>query len=282
MDISLMASSPAIILANHYQFAPDERVHNGPVLSCMQLWCHSGAGTIIANGQSMPLPPGGAVLLPWAHDIVYQAARREPMLVSGIHVVAGLDDALDPSVIRPMHRGEPRSGVDEGEHPLRARIWPLTLNDHPVLAHLSEYALHAYLRGASAGLLRQLGALLVAEWQRALSARASAEPEPLARARAYLASRLGRRIPRAELARASGVSMATLQRLTAAHLRLSPSAWAQQLRLDAAAQLLAHSRVGLAEIASRSGFYDAFHFSRAFKSRYGEAPAAWRRRQRPL
>lgn len=48
-------------------------------------------------------------------------------------------------------------------------------------------------------------------------------------------------------------------------------------RLDRAAALLARSNYGIAEIARLSGFADPFHFSRAFKTAYGQSPRALRR-----
>jgi AraC-like DNA-binding protein len=59
----------------------------------------------------------------------------------------------------------------------------------------------------------------------------------------------------------------------------TPRAFIQQARLDRARELLAHPHwreQPLAQIASRSGFADPAHFSRAFHARYGMPPSAWR------
>lgn len=51
-------------------------------------------------------------------------------------------------------------------------------------------------------------------------------------------------------------------------------------RLDHAAHLLDDMTLGVAEIASRVGYADAFHFSKAFKKRFGKSPRTLRAERR--
>jgi AraC-like DNA-binding protein len=279
MDNPLMPSSPAVVYANHYNFAPGELVRNGPVGSCMMLWCRSGHGEVETGDWRGVLPPGWAILLPWRHHITYRAERRDPFLVSAIHVIPGFADDRTPVGLQVPHKGQTVAGQDEGEHPLGRRSWLIELGRHPALAHCAEYALLLYKRGDGSGHdLRTSAGQLLREWAVALASTAALEPDPLARAREFLQHHLGRRVSRDQLAEAAGVSPATLQRLTAGHLRMSPAAWGLQVRIDAAAELLARSRLSLDQVAGRFGFCDAFHFSRAFRRRMGVAPGQWRRR----
>ena len=275
----MSAVSPIVIQANHYHFAPAETKRNGPVLSLMQLWCRTGRGTVEANGQRYALPPGQAVLLPWRHTIRYLAERREPFLVSGIHIIAGASHAHPVQFGQVMHNGEEHPGISEGEHPLGGSVHPVNLSDHPTLAHLSEYVLLCYLRGNRQEHEQRANAeRMLSEWSRVLKTAAAPEPPALARARVFITSHLNRRLDREALAQSGGVSPATLQRISQTHLGVSPMAWASQLRLEAAASLVAGSSLPLQAIAERFGYYDAFHFSRAFKRHHGMAPAIWRRR----
>ncbi|MFW5830467.1 MAG: helix-turn-helix domain-containing protein [Planctomycetota bacterium] len=55
----------------------------------------------------------------------------------------------------------------------------------------------------------------------------------------------------------------------------------QRERLERGRSLLATSSRSVAEIAELVGYASAQHFSRAFRSAYGEAPGRWRRQPRP-
>ncbi len=251
------------------------------------LWCRSGRGEIALEDWQGPLLPGMAVLAPWAHTISYRAERRDPFLVSALHVIPGLNDQLPLARVQVVHRVvDPErlaaDGHAEGEHPLGRRSSLIALGRHPALHHLAEFALLVYRRGTwQDSELRSLARQLLLEWTLALGTPHEVDPAPLARAREYVQQHLGRRINREELSRAAGVSPATLQRLTASALHMSPAAWCLQQRIDAAGELLARSRLPLATIATRFGFCDAFHFSRMFRRRKGVAPTLWRR-QHPL
>jgi AraC-like DNA-binding protein len=56
----------------------------------------------------------------------------------------------------------------------------------------------------------------------------------------------------------------------------APKQFYDMLRLDLARELLEHSSSPASAIAERLGFSSPFHFSRAFKKRYGVAPSALR------
>jgi hypothetical protein len=79
-------SSPIVLRANHFQFGPGEAHSFGPVKSCMQLWCRAGRGVVSTPDTELELVAGRVLLLPWGHRIRYEANRRKPFLVSGVHV----------------------------------------------------------------------------------------------------------------------------------------------------------------------------------------------------
>ena len=56
----------------------------------------------------------------------------------------------------------------------------------------------------------------------------------------------------------------------------TPSEMRTGRRLKAAAGLLAHDRLSLAEVALEAGFADQSHFTRVFRSRFGVAPGRYR------
>lgn len=79
------------------------------------------------------------------------------------------------------------------------------------------------------------------------------------------------------LARELGVAYSYFRREFKRHTGLAPYQYAQQLRLEKACRLIANSGETLEMIADRLGFASAYHLSAAFKKRYGQSPAHWRR-----
>jgi AraC-like DNA-binding protein len=103
----------------------------------------------------------------------------------------------------------------------------------------------------------------------------------LARAIEYVESNLAQEISRDEVARSVGLSVSHFSRLMRAKTGWSFTELLTRLRVDRACHLLAHTDLGLADIALESGFGDQSYFSRVFRRRLGETPGAYRRsRQR--
>ncbi|MFK7999887.1 MAG: cupin domain-containing protein [Polyangiales bacterium] len=74
------------------------------------------------------------------------------------------------------------------------------------------------------------------------------------------------------LARASGMSRATLARNFASEVGSSPIHFLTERRLSAAKDLLARTSLSLEEVAKSVGYGSAFSLSKAFKRAYGQSP----------
>ena len=81
-------------------------------------------------------------------------------------------------------------------------------------------------------------------------------------------------VPR--LAKVAGASRATLARLFRAATGVSPKRWLRDHRLRLVASRLTSTQSTLAVIAREVGYVSEFSLSRAFKRRYGVAPAHYR------
>lgn len=79
------------------------------------------------------------------------------------------------------------------------------------------------------------------------------------------------------LAASHGVSPVELEQLFAQHLRCTPAEYARRCSIERATELLATTRMPLAEIALESGFFDQAHFTRAYRKATGVTPAQARR-----
>lgn len=88
----------------------------------------------------------------------------------------------------------------------------------------------------------------------------------------------------AAAARRCGLSRSYFIQAFKASTGLTPHRWARERRLQAARTLLGETSETIAEIAQRCGFADQSHLTRAFRTRWGDSPARYRRRakaQRP-
>ena len=90
----------------------------------------------------------------------------------------------------------------------------------------------------------------------------------------YLAARYDRPIFLDDIARAVGVSRSTLTHRYREETGITPMARLAAFRLDTARSLLLKGE-RLKAIALRTGFYDEYHLSKAFKRRFGKSPRAF-------
>jgi AraC family transcriptional regulator len=77
-----------------------------------------------------------------------------------------------------------------------------------------------------------------------------------------------------------GVPATRLARAYRAEYGLTIAQKVRQLRLELAARELVKEDTNIARLAVELGFYDQSHFTNAFRSRFGVAPAAWRENRR--
>lgn len=86
------------------------------------------------------------------------------------------------------------------------------------------------------------------------------------------------RIP--EVAARVGISTRNFSRRFRSAVDRTPAAFLQQLRIDAARDLLRQTNLAIGEVAARTGYPDPSHFSRVFRSQTGISPLEYRRRVR--
>ncbi|MBD3409290.1 MAG: helix-turn-helix domain-containing protein [Ignavibacteriales bacterium] len=96
----------------------------------------------------------------------------------------------------------------------------------------------------------------------------------------YMDARMGERVALADVAREACFSPHHFLRIFQAFTGETPGEALQRLRLEKGAFLLSRKpREPIAHIALTVGFASQATFSRAFRERFGETPAAWRRRK---
>jgi AraC family transcriptional regulator len=117
-------------------------------------------------------------------------------------------------------------------------------------------------------------------WGEALRPRAPAEgatPTWLRAVTDFIAADLSRRSSVPELAEMAGVSESLLAKSMRRFLGCSMTELRLRLQVERATHLLADTKLPIAEVALRSGFYDQSHLARTFHRVTGYTPAHYRR-----
>ncbi|MDB5576580.1 MAG: AraC family transcriptional regulator [Bradyrhizobium sp.] len=100
------------------------------------------------------------------------------------------------------------------------------------------------------------------------------------RAKEYMDANIGIGLTLADVARQCDLSASHFSKAFRITTGRPPHRWLLERRVELAKDALARSAAPLAEVARQYGFSDASHLSRTFSQFTGEAPAAWRRRNR--
>jgi len=124
--------------------------------------------------------------------------------------------------------------------------------------------------------LRILVALVAREQGRTVEG-ASASEATFRRARQWLERDFRNGVGVLEAARACGIRYEHLSRLFRRYHGMSASQYLTELRMTHAADLLVENSLSVTETAERSGYADAFAFSKAFKRHFGVSPSQFGR-----
>lgn len=100
----------------------------------------------------------------------------------------------------------------------------------------------------------------------------------LVRAQDWLASRFSQKVTIEELARAMSVDRRTLHRHFVSGAGMSPIAYLQSLRIEAAKRMLERTPFAIDRIAALVGYEDTAFFRIAFRRATGDSPRRWRKR----
>jgi AraC-like DNA-binding protein len=111
--------------------------------------------------------------------------------------------------------------------------------------------------------------------------KAKTPPEPslkMARVIEYIMENYPRKIDIPGLAAIVSLSVKQFERKFKQEFGDVPVRYIQRIRLDAARQLLAMTRLPVAQISRETGFYDSSHFAHQFQKYTGQSPTAFRMR----
>jgi len=249
---------------------------------------------IVAGGSPEdPLPSGQAPIVPW----LVKHKRHIPTLVSictGAFVLgaAGVLDGKRATThwlyLAELQRRFPAARVvDEGIYVKDGAVWTsagITAGIDLALAFVEEDHGHRVAMQVARRLVlflrrsghqAQFSGALQRQQKEPASAAGSSGPRDLA---TFVMEHLDEALAVERLAAGVGMSPRTLSRWCRDHLDESPAQVVRRLRLDEARRLLEETALPLKDIAHRTGLGDASTLWRAFTSRLGVTPAAYRER----
>jgi AraC-like DNA-binding protein len=126
---------------------------------------------------------------------------------------------------------------------------------------------------------RQLAGILLLLFKRQTSAGETTGARTqvlLQRAVAYAEAHFAEKLGAEDLAAAAGLSPSHFNRLFRQWSGHSPAEYLRRLRIEKARQLLADVDLSIKQIAARTGFDDAYHFSKVFRRIDGLPPTRYR------
>jgi len=249
----LEMGEPRIIFLPSFRFGPESSIEN--LLSEYGRF-HAWLAERIANGS-------------------YVAACGASVLhLAAIGVLDGKPCAARPSLRRQLRRMFPRVQFDDVHRIAVAGRLMTCSRDAEVPALVARSLAEAFSHSLARSLVEReppgMGTGLVA-----------GSRDPLvAQAQLWIRDRFTRDFRIADLSREMGVSHQSLIRRFRAASGMTPRAFVQRARVDAASLMLAETNRSISEIAQLVGYADVPSFRRIFTLATGASPSQWRRRDR--
>lgn len=275
-----------VVWAGRFQFGAGERLTNRAVASRALIWLNRGAGTIASGRRTFDLSARTALLLPWLHDVTYQAALHDPFMVSAIHIVPRHDASVPVELGAAHGRHDRLAGLlhrrDSPWDGLSGIVVCALAEDDP-LRQIADSAVEHVVDGQpSEATLRALAVLILTQIRKNATGPPGLpdQSDRLTRMQTFILNHLQRPLTVAEVAHAADISESTAQRLFRLHTNRSLASWVLETRLATAKEALQTTSKSVAEVAREVGVRDPAYFSRAFRRRYGAPPRTYASRSR--
>ncbi|MCX4648893.1 MULTISPECIES: helix-turn-helix domain-containing protein [unclassified Streptomyces] len=281
------APPPGVLIVGRHDGQPDYAVRRtAGAPSWLLLWTESGAGHVRQGGVETTAGPGSLVLLApgvhhtyrtapdaahwglwWAHFLLrpgWEQRLRPYDLGSGCHVMPDLHPGARTGVaaaLRQAHADSRWTGTGAPPRPVSAtrRAAPASVATGPDAVALALGSVERALLLATS----PSGGTGPGD-ARVRRAQALIDADPAA---AHTVD---------SLAAAVALSPSRFAHLFAKETGSTPMRALREARLRHAACLLTSTELTVAQVAAASGFAGPFHFSHAFRGRYGTPPKAYR------
>lgn len=230
----------------------------------VMLYCVRGSGWVEYGGRKQAVRRGGWVLLEAGRPHAYGSSQAEPWSLHWVHLVGSDVEGLVEGVFRGgggvvREVGEDLQLVLLFTEVLHALQRGMDYSDLFLAASACRHLL-AVVRSKVDGGRKDLGDSMA----------------KVAGCIEYMSEHLDETLRVGRLAERAGISASHLGVLFRAATGVSPREYLRLLRMHQACCWLSGTGFQVKDIASRLGYRDAFHFSRAFKAFTGVSPTCYR------
>ncbi|MFA7492420.1 MAG: AraC family transcriptional regulator [Proteiniphilum sp.] len=257
----------------HIGYYPEAKYHfrerkNGADQNIL-IYCESGKGWIIYNGEKIYLERNQIFILPANEAHAYGADTHDPWSIYWIHF-KGEDEELFSSIIgKKTDTGESHSGRIEDRLVLFEEIYQnLDMGYNPENLEYTSCCLSYFL--ASIKYVTQFREI-----------KNTKEIDIIQKSIIFMKNNLEQSIDLEDIAQHIGYSPSHFGNLFQKKTSYSPMGYYNQLKIQRACSYLQFSDLKIKEIAFRLGYYDPFHFSKAFKKETRLTPKEYRKKYNP-
>jgi len=257
----------------HIGYYPEAKYHfrerkNGAGQNIL-IYCESGKGWIIYNGEKIYLDRNQVFILPENEAHAYGADTHKPWSIYWIHFKGEDTDLFSSLIGKKTDTGESHSGRIEDRLALFEEIYQnLKMGYNPENLEYVSYCLAYFL--ASIKYLTQFREI-----------RNAKAMDVIQKSILFMKNNLEQNIDLEEIAQHIGYSSSHFGNLFQRKTSYSPMGYYNQLKIQRACSYLQFSDLKIKEIAFRLGYYDPFHFSKAFKKETRLTPKEYRRKYNP-
>ncbi|RAU95276.1 AraC family transcriptional regulator [Paenibacillus sp. YN15] len=242
-------------------------------------WVHEGRGFFTLDGREFPVGPGSLLYLRPGRELWMMSDTDNPlhmtMILFQAAAVTRHNGAWQVRELAALEMAEVQALRGADREDCEGRIKALRTAWAPGDDGREAAACNLLLR-----LIRSVSRRQTARGGQERPASGagpgSSGPPPWEAAKRYLDTHYYADIRLSLVAEDCGISLRQLRRRFLEELGTSPKEYLDKVRHEHALRLLEHTDEPLKRIASACGYYDEFHFSKAFKKIAGMSPSAYR------
>lgn len=233
------------------------------------IYCESGKGWIIYNGEKVEVSRNQVFILPKNQHHAYGAEPKDPWSIYWIHFDGESTEQFSSIIGRKVEIQDSHSSRTEERLILFEEMYcNLEMGYNPENLEYVSFCLSYFL--ASIKYLNQFRKI-----------KNLGEMDIIQKSIIHMKNNLDKNLNLDDIANAAGYSPSHFGNLFQKKTSYTPIAYYNQLKIQKACSLLQFSDLKIKEIAYRLGYYDPFHFSKAFKKENTLTPNEYRKKYNP-